>query len=108
MAKNKKFSELKLHMAESQLVNSLNKEIDQLNEHIKDDIEVMGQLLDIASYAIGAYEKFLHVAKGGGPHIPYLATAQLEIVKDMKNSIKLASVAVTCFNEAKAKEETDE
>lgn len=108
MAKNKKFSELKLHMTESQLINSLNKEIDELNAHIKDDVEVMGQLLDITSYAIGAYEKFLHVAKGGGPHIPYLATAQLEVVKDIKKGIKLASVAVTRYNEAKAKEETDE
>lgn len=108
MAKNKNLSELELHMVESQLVNASNKEIAKLNAYMEDDIEVMKQLLDIASYAVKSYEKFLHIAKGGGPHVPYLATAQLEIVKDIKNSIELASVAITRYNKAKAKEGSDE
>lgn len=90
MFKRKKKTKLELeaYMAESVLRNTLLDRIDELTKANEEYSDSLRDLLQIVLETVALYERFLLMAKRGGPQVPYLAIAQLETVEKIKQAVQ--------------------
>ncbi len=84
---NKSQLEFQAYMAESALRNTLTERIACLTKELEDIQESMNNLIEITLYLVESYEKFLRIAKEGGPHVQYLAAAQLPVITDALKAV---------------------